>query len=550
MSLSSTFLKGFVCGVALVALGSAARGQENDPYVAVLARESVEPELPGMVGYLRGLKPSEADRARISSLVMQLGSRDFVRREGAMRELIALPVVPVEELRAAVDGADQEARLRAMQVMSARSVGNNTSAAAVACFRIIAKRKLAGAAPVVLDVLPLYGEEFVLGAARDALKATCRAEDAGLLRRAIRAGGGAAESRAAAVTALAAVAGEAAMGEIAGLVDDAEPRVSLAAARVLADRGERATLPALVRLLSSADVRVRQGSIATLRALTGRSSDYAAWVDPEVQVAAIDGWRKWLAGEGKTAALHYPLRPTDYEVGRTLICLYAKNEIVELDAQGHQTLSISEPGGCPWACQGLANGNRLVALYSTNQIVEYRGDGKERVRIPVPGGPMSVQRLENGNTLVACNNAQKVVEVDDSGKVLWEIALTGGPCDATRLENGNTLVVLQNSNAVIEFDPSGHEIWKVEKLHTPRSATRLENGDTLVCDLGTGKVVEFDRDGREVWSQEGFSSPFGAQRLASGTTLISDTEGVKEVDASGKVVSETRMSSSGRVARY
>ena len=90
---------------------------------------------------------------------------------------------------------------------------------------------------------------------------------------------------------------------------------------------------------------------------------------------------------------------------------------------------MSEPGGCPWAVQGLASGGRLVALYSTNTLVEYRADGHERVRIPVPGGPMSVRRLDNGNTLVACNNAQKVVRPsvsdDDSANVAYSATFNG-----------------------------------------------------------------------------------------------------------------------------
>lgn len=520
-----------------------------DPYAAILAEHAISPDLDGIVAYLRGLTPTPENRKLVRTLIGRLDSLDFAARELAARQLIAMPLVPADDLRlAAEEGDDGETRLRAAQVIAARASGNPSASVAVACFRTIARKKLAGAAPALLDVLPLYGEEFVLAAARDALRATSRPADVELLRRAVARGG--TEARVAAVGALADVLQDNAMSVMRSLLNDDNARVKLAAARALADRGDRACLTTLVDLLSAPDVRVRHGSASLLRALTGQCSEYAAWLEPQTQEAPIREWRQWVARSAQTATLHYPVRGAEPETGRTLLCLYSRNEVVEVDAVGRPIFTVSEPGGCPWAAQGLASGGRLVALYSTNTLVEYRADGRERVRIPVPGGPMSVRRLDNGNTLVACNNAQKVVEVDDHGKILWELTACGGPCDATRLDNGHTLVTLQNANAVVEYDATGRETWRVEGLRTPRTATRLDDGNTLVCDLGSGRVVEFDPSGAEVWSQGGFCSPFGAQRLASGTTLVSDTQSLKEIDRSGKVVSETKQAALGRAWRY
>jgi hypothetical protein len=540
-----------IVGACLTAGASAAHAPQDagDPYAAILAEQAIEPSAAGIIAYLQGLTPTDQNRRLVRSLVLQLGSTRFARRELAARQLVAMPVVPVDVLRAAAEeGGDAETQLRARQVIAARAAGNASSSVAVACFRTIAKRKLAGAGPALLDVLPLYGEEFVLCAARDALRVTSRPEDASLLRRAIAAGG--TEARVAAVGALTSVMGDDALAVMRSLLDDPDCRVKLAAARALADRGDRACLPTLVDLLKAPDVRVRHGSSSTLRALTGRRSEYAAWVEPDQQADAIRDWQKWVGCNARTARLTYPVRNAEPETGRTLLCLYSKNEVVELDSSGRQTFAASDPGGCPWAAQGLPSGGRLVAFYSTNTLVEYRADGRERVRIPVPGGPMSVRRLDNGNTLVACNNAQKVVEVDDHGKVLWELAAPGGPCDAVRLDNGHTLVTLQNANAVVEYDGAGKEVWRVDGLRTPRSAARLEDGNTLVCDLGSGRVIEFDPAGSEAWSQGGFCSPFGAQRLSAGTTLVSDTQSIKEIDRDGKVISQSKQQSLGRVWRY
>ncbi len=520
----------------------------RDPYAALLAEQSIKADAPGLIAYLRGVRPSADNQKLIASLIVQLGADDFQRRELAQRQLIALPRVPGEILREAAEGDDAELKARAQWVLAARAGGNTSSSVAVACFKTISKQKVEGLAGLLLDVLPLYSEEFVLSAGREALRATAAEADAPILRKIARRGE--LEARVAAVAALAGVLKDRAAADLMTLLSDEEPRVRLAAARALADHGHRASLPALVELLGCRDLKVRNSSSAALRTLTGRQTDYVAWLEPETQAAAITAWRTWIEREGRTCSLHYPLKSQEPELGRTLVCLYARNEIVEFDAGGHETFTAAEEGGCPWACQGLGNGSRLVAMYSSNTIVEYASDGKPRTRIPVPGGPMSVQRLESGSTLVACNNAQKVVEVDDQGKILWEVSLSGGPCDATRLDNGNTLVTLQNSNSIVEIDRAGKEVWKVEGLHTPRTATRLDSGNTLVCDLGTGKIMEFDATGREVWSQGGFSSPFSAQRLAAGTTLISDTVSVKEIDHTGRVISENRVQPLGRVWRY
>jgi len=520
----------------------------QDPYAQLLAEQAISSDKTGLIAYLRTLQPTVRNRRNVSLLIARLGSTDFADRELAQRQLTALPVITPDDLLSAVASDQPEIGARAAEVLQARSLQNGAPSVAVACFKTITRQKIDGAGPAVLEVLPLYSEEYVLSAGREAVRTSATVSDLPVLRRIAKSGK--LEARIAAIGGLCAVLAQDAPRELRPLLHDSEARIRLTAARSLADCGDRAALATLVDLLSSPDLRIRSASAATLRALTGRSTEDILWLDPAAQTAALGAWHTWLRTEGPTFSLRYPLKVAEAELGRTLVCLYARNEVIELDASGRQTFAASEEGGCPWACVGLPTGHRLVAMYSGNAIVEYGIDGKVISRIPVPGGPMSVQRLDSGATLVACNNAQKVVEVSDTGKILWEVSLAGGPCDATRLDNGNTLVTLQNANVVVEIDRAGKEVWKVENLHTPRTATRLDSGNTLICDLGTGKVMEFDANGREVWAQAGFASPFSAQRLPAGTTLISDTVSVKEIDRSGRVISENRIQPLGRVWRY
>src|SRR5258706_12635308 len=104
---------------------------ENDPFLSILAEQAIEPELSGIVGYLSGLRPSNANRKLITSLIVQLGDVDFARRELAVRQLVALPVVPADELREAAEGEDGEVRFRARQGVAEGSAHNGSAAAVV-----------------------------------------------------------------------------------------------------------------------------------------------------------------------------------------------------------------------------------------------------------------------------------------------------------------------------------------------------------------------------------------------------------------------------------
>ena len=71
-----------------------------DPYAAILAEHAISPDVDGIVAYLRGLTPTPENRTRIRTLIGRLDSLDFAARELAARQLIAMPVVPADDLRA------------------------------------------------------------------------------------------------------------------------------------------------------------------------------------------------------------------------------------------------------------------------------------------------------------------------------------------------------------------------------------------------------------------------------------------------------------------
>ncbi|MCH7729190.1 MAG: HEAT repeat domain-containing protein, partial [Planctomycetes bacterium] len=393
-----------------------------------------------------------------------------------------------------------------------------------------------GVANQILKATPFCDDSHLRLAARLALVATSRGEDAPLLRRALKH-----EDpyiRRAAVSALAAALGQRRVDDMLPLLDHADGWMRFESARALANIGDRRSLTALGQLLQSDDLKLRVQSAGLLRALTKQFIVFTAYDKPEVRRRQAEKWQTWIDSEGRTAKLHFPVNSfVANEIGHTLVSLYKLHKVIELDAEGKEIRTITGGKG-PWGAVPLPNGNVLVNWFGSHSVVEYDRQGKEVWKWSRAGVEYvwSAQRLDNGNTLIACRNV--VLEVDPAGKTIWETTLGTHHSHALRLENGNTLVSIQHTNGkVVELDREGKVVWQIVGLRNPYRLQRLANGNTLITEKGRNRVVEFDASGKkEVWSKDGFLSPDSAQRLLNGNTLVSDQRAIYEVDPAGKII--------------
>lgn len=518
--------------VACAALPVAGAGPSH--YEKVLRDHNIPPTTAGLSAYLEELHPSAEQQRRAARLIDKLGSADsFTAREAAMTELLAMPVQPAAALRAAARSEDPEVRWRARKVL--RLASPQGERILYAAFMTIKESRLPGLVQPVVKAIPRCDKDYLRRAAGEALAATARPGDAQRLRRASSSED--IEVRVAAIGALGRVLGADSANDLRPLLEHSNDRVTLAAARAMASYGDRRSLPPLVELLSSSSVEVRAASGATLRELTGVRFGLAAYDKAEKRQEPIEKWRKWVAANGKTAKLHFPLRPAAAaEIGHTIISAYAQNRVIVLDEQKQQILEIAGHSG-PWGTQRLANGNYLVNWYGSSCVVEYDSLGKEVWKFQRDGvsSPWSAQRLPNGNTLIAHSNF--ALEVDPDGKTVWQRQFESTLSQAIRLDNGHTLAaIVTGDGRVVEIDASGEEVFQIAGLKTPYRIQRLPNGNTLVVEKGRGRVVEFDPTGRAVWSHGGLSSPDGAHRLGNGNTLVCDSQGVYEISPSGKVI--------------
>jgi outer membrane protein assembly factor BamB len=538
-------------GVEPLPVTSLRKESTGDANIDILLDHGVEPTAASLARYLNDLHPSDETKKQIEATIRQLGDDDYAKRRDAQAALLSMPVVPVEAIVAAMEHSpDAEVRDSAARIFAATD--GKRARVLFAALSTISKKEIKGLTAPTLAAIPLCTQPYLLESAGRALRATATDADADSLRKA--AGEKTAELRIVAAGAMGSALKDKGLADLRTLAKDADERVRIAAARALADLGDRGSMDLFAALLDSDNVYTRGAAARALRAFTGQQIDFVPYDDAEKRKAGVAKWKAWIAADGKTAKLTFPLADTRFQLGRTLIANYRTGQVYEVDASGSQTWSINVQN--PWGVLGLSNGHRLVSSYTQRNVVEYDDKG-EKVweQTNLPSAPFSIERLENGNTLIACSNSNRVVEVDAQNKIVWDVTVMGRPTEARRLPNGRTLVALQNGNRIVEVNSEGKEEWKVEGVGAPLSAQRLPNGNTLVAEVSGNRVREFDANGKEVWNLtqmagRNVQTPYYAERLENGNTMVADATGVREVSAKGDVIWEKLDQGVSRVSRY
>ncbi|MCH7727865.1 MAG: PQQ-binding-like beta-propeller repeat protein [Planctomycetes bacterium] len=496
-----------------------------------MTEKNIDVDSDGLNEYLSGLHPNEQQRQRALRLIKALGTTDsFFKREDAMAKLLLLPTLPNEELIAASNGSDAEIRWRAKQILK---LGRPESDRVLyAALKTIEEKMLTGVTVELIRAIPLCDKAHLRYAARQALKASVRPNVAALLRRELKNEN--VEVRIAVVAALGKALQERAADDLNNLSDDPEDRVKLAAARALADFGDNNSLEALEKLLASDDKLVQISSALALRELTGKRFGFSAYDKVEKQREAIAKWRAWIAGEGKTAKLSFPLRPfgtgVSYLGGHTLLAFRGLNKVAEYDASGKEVWSFTGAQSA-WSAEKLANGNVLIAAHGRQRVIEVDREGSIVWQFQSTH-PLNAKQLLNGNYLIAAWGGNRAIEVDPEKNVIWQYKTQSQCGDVHRLENGNTLLA-EYRGSVKEVTPDGKVVWQYPATNC-YGIQPLANGNVLVTNL-TGRVIEVTRDKQIVWE---FTEPgaVDAFRLPNGNTLITGNTRFIEVTPDKNIV--------------
>jgi len=513
--------------------GPAASGQQAGSYVEILKAQGVEATTQGLRRYLDDLHPSEAQKERGKKLVRQLGSPVWGERDSATKELIAMPLPPLAELRAASRSRDPEVEMRAKMILARRV--DQFPMALHAVFQVVRLKKLTGLTKEILAAVPLCDRDHLLTAAIRAVGASSRKRDADLLRKALADGDS--RVRRAGVMGLAAVLKAKAIGELASLLTDKHPRVVLTAAIQLAELSDRRSLAALHRLMTDPKPEIRAEAWLALAALTGNDKlTFYAYADAATRTRQHDAWKVWLAENGATIALCIPLRvdlqSRSFLHGHTLIAYGHKGRVEELDGKGKVIWSYTARS--TYHAEKLASGNILLSSSGPmGRGKVWEVDRKGEIVWEYGAFAMDVRQLPNGNVLIADFTGSRVIEVTRDRKIVWEKKLAGRARGAERLADGNTLVACEKG--AFEFTPDGACVWTYPGM--TYSAQRLAGGNTLIAQYRRNRVIELTPEKKIVWE---FSEklPSDAYRLPNGNTLMTNHRRAIEVTPAKKIIWE------------
>lgn len=243
----------------------------------------------------------------VDDLIRQLGDDDFNVREAASAAIRKLPLLPRVALDKAARSEDAEVKMRAENLL--KQGDEQEQILLLAVMKVIDRQKHKGFVTELIAVFPNIAGTEGRTALRRAIAASATKEDAPTLRALLKHDDGA--LRAAGCQGLGNTLGKEASTDLMPLLMDRDESVQLAAARALADVGDRACLQTYLKLLESSQHSIRWEAEGSLRWMSGRVMKVESDDDAKRQSLLALAWRGWVEGDGKTAAIRFPVELTE-----------------------------------------------------------------------------------------------------------------------------------------------------------------------------------------------------------------------------------------------
>jgi hypothetical protein len=124
-----------------------------------------------LLEFLRGQVRAEPDREKVRRLIKKLADDDFEVREKATKDLVALGSAAVQELQRAAKDGDAEVASRARRCLDQIAQVSGPAGLLTAALRVVALKRPAGAAEVLLALAPSVTDEADVRELRGALAA-------------------------------------------------------------------------------------------------------------------------------------------------------------------------------------------------------------------------------------------------------------------------------------------------------------------------------------------------------------------------------------------
>ncbi|VTS00006.1 outer membrane protein assembly factor BamB family protein [Tuwongella immobilis] len=510
---------------------------------ALLKEAKIAEEPKAFEQFFRARMVPDADRAKIQSLIQQLGNESFDQRELAAAALEKIGLVTAGQLRQAESVPDPEINRRAARILV--NLGpiptGSVIAAAARRFAAIAPRD---ATPLLLQYLPDADDDFLAEDLRSTLGslATIDGQPNPVLMAALDDPLPARQH-----AALEALLTQPVTAKLVNLKQRADqeknPVVRLRYILALVTGAQEPTaMPQMINLLGELPQEHTWRIEEILLQLAGEKGPKVSIDSTEdSKRKARDAWAEWWKANSSTVNLA-KLKEQPGMLGLTMILSMDTNNsqghIVELGPDkkekwriddlkfpiaaqmvGRDRILVAEhnrhfvslrdlKGKILWekqvfmpvALQVMPNGTLFIA--ARNQIIELDRDReKQLVTIQRPQHDIvAAAKARNGEYIVVTNTGQ-LQRLNKTGEVSKSVSLDGRPnyySTIQLLPNNRVLLTLQNM--VAEFDlESGKKVWEAN-VNSPNSVQRLPNGNTLVSSMISMEVQEIDRNGKAVWT--------------------------------------------------
>jgi HEAT repeat protein len=292
----------FLAGTARAAAEPPA---ESDKDVQAVTAAGLSADGPALLEFLRSRSQWQADRELLLTLTKQLGdSRPEVRARAAA-DLVARGTASIPVLRHAINAQDDAViAARAKQCLE-RIEGPGGAALAAAIARLVAARKPAGAAEVLLAYLPFADDQTVteeIGAALSAVAFPDGKADPAVLR---ALSDGVPIRRAVAAEALCRKDHPELWPLVRKLLGDPKPAVRLRAALALTQQQDVDSIPTLIELLADLPLDARRQVEDALQHLAGEWAPTLTLASEDEVSRRIrrDAWLAWWRNTDGAALL-------------------------------------------------------------------------------------------------------------------------------------------------------------------------------------------------------------------------------------------------------
>jgi HEAT repeat protein len=551
--------------LTLVALATPARPADSDAIkddLAALKSASLDTDTKALVSMIKKRTVSEDMRTKVAGLIKQLGAEEFDDREKASKDLVDIGAVARPQLILALKDPDLETKKRARKALDKIGPASADATILPAAARVLAERKPADVAELLLNFLPSIEEVETAEEVVKALAAVAKDKDGKPDPAMVKALTDKKYpiKRWAAGQALVQAAVKAQRDNVLKLLDDEDVgvryRVATAVVKVKDKDGKsdsaliKEGMPAVLKLLDSDSAEAAEAAEDLLDDVREIAGDKAPSLpddldSPKAKTKYRQEWEAWW----KKAGEKFDMSKVDFQgVGRnyTLVGLYGyRNKVIgivsELDKDGKEKWKLEDLSYPVYACKTKRD-RVLVCEYNANKVTERDLKNKIHWTKTLNTQPVYCERLPNGNTFIVARN--ELMEVDKAGKTVKTLSRSGYDIVTAGRHKDGTYTMVTNNGTIIRMDnnfkqTSTYSTGRYISYTTGLKCAYLPKGGLVLPDYSYRKIREYDGSGKLVTEIDA-NYPTAVSKLSNGNYVYLSrlgNAGIIEVTKDGKQVS-------------